>query len=319
MPESISVRATALSKRAFQLLPLPLRAQAHRLLSPPKRRFIEISELDAVLKDATRLFGESEDAAREFLASIRCHPPERIPEHPFSDTYREFVMDLYSLIAQAGPYEISHEFSGIDPVTSAGEPFPYGTRSPKVVANDLRARATLLDALATTGIKPPARVVEFGAGWGNVTLELASVGFEVTAVEVDPALCEVIRTRAGSLPISVVCQDMGSYHSPQPFELAIFFESFHHSSDHLELLRSLHDIVTSSVLFGSEPIGPMAYPWGPRLDGLSLWSMRHDHWLELGFTQEYFNQALEHCGWRPRWHSYRRDSAIESACVATSK
>lgn len=319
MRDDVQGRFADLAKRLFHILPPSMRQEVHRLISSPPRRFIEIADLEDILAQTSELFDQSEDTAREFLASIRCHAPKKVPGDPFSKAYREFAMNLYTVISGTGPYQVSNEFSGVDPVSSAASPFPYGTGSPKVVANDLRARATLMDALATTGIKPPARVVEFGAGWGNITLELASVGFEITAVEVDPALCEVISARLGTHPVTVVCEDMGSYRTPHPFDLAVFFESFHHSSDHLELLRSLHDSVTQdgALLFGAEPIGPMAYPWGPRLDGLSLWSMRHDHWLELGFTREYFDEALRRCGWQPRWHSYHRLSAIESACVAT--
>ena len=70
-----------------------------------------------------------------------------------------------------------------------------------------------------------------------------------------------------------------------PFDAAIFYESFHHCADHLAMLERLHGIVgpAGRVLFAAEPVAPMAYPWGPRLDGYSLWSTRTYGWLELGF------------------------------------
>ena len=41
----------------------------------------------------------------------------------------------------------------------------------------------------------------------------------------------------------------------------------------------------------------MEYPWGPRLDGLSVWSTRTYGWLELGFDSDYFTTALSRLIW----------------------
>ena len=83
------------------------------------------------------------------------------------------------------------------------------------------------------------------------------------------------------------------------FDAAVFFESFHHCSDHLVMLRRLHDIVRPGgvVLFAAEPVQRLDYPWGPRLDGLSVWSSRTHGWLELGFDIQYFERALTRTGW----------------------
>lgn len=62
----------------------------------------------------------------------------------------------------------------------------------------------------------------------------------------------------------------------------------------------LDDIVApgGAVLFAGEPISdsfPM--PWGLRLDGESLWAIRRNGWLELGFSESYFIRALMRRGW----------------------
>jgi hypothetical protein len=54
------------------------------------------------------------------------------------------------------------------------------------------------------------------------------------------------------------------------------------------------------VLFASEPVQDLDYPWGPRLDGLSVWSSRTHGWLELGFDHAYFDRALARTGWSAR-------------------
>src|SRR6202035_1985719 len=76
-------------------------------------------------------------------------------------------------------------------------------------------------------------------------------------------------------------------------------ESFHHCADHLAMLRHLHDIVRpgGAVLFAAEPVQRLDYPWGPRLDGLSVWASRTYGWLELGFDTGDFDRALGPAGW----------------------
>ena len=92
---------------------------------------------------------------------------------------------------------------------------------------------------------------------------------------------------------------MLSFAPPEPFDAAVFFESFHHCADHLAMLR----VCTTScapggaVLFAAEPVQRMDYPWGPLVDGLSVWSSRTHGWLELGFDIGYFQQALRRTGW----------------------
>ena len=52
------------------------------------------------------------------------------------------------------------------------------------------------------------------------------------------------------------------------------------------------------VVFAGEPISrKLNAPWGLRMDGESLWAIRTNGWLELGFRRSYFLQALERYGW----------------------
>jgi hypothetical protein len=97
---------------------------------------------------------------------------------------------------------------------------------------------------------------------------------------------------------------MLEFTAQEPFAAAVFFESFHHCADHLAMLRRLHEVVRPDgvVLFASEPIQKMDFAWGPRLDGLSVWSSRTYGWLELGFDSGYFDHALARTGWSATRH-----------------
>ncbi len=91
---------------------------------------------------------------------------------------------------------------------------------------------------------------------------------------------------------------MLGFTTDEPFDAAVFYESFHHCADHLAMLDRLHRIVRPDgvVLFAAEPVQRLGYPWGPRLDGLSVWSSRTYGWLELGFD----TRLLRRSAWRAR-------------------
>jgi SAM-dependent methyltransferase len=145
-------------------------------------------------------------------------------------------------------------------------------------------------------------VLEFGAGWGNTTLHFLELGFTVTAVEVDPQFAELIRHRGEKHAerLTVHVSDMLAYESPERVDAVVFFESFHHCADHVEMLRKVKRLLApgGALVLASEPVGAFPYPWGVRLDGQSLWSTRKYGWLELGFDERYFYDLLAREGFR---------------------
>ena len=228
--------------------------------------------------------------------------PSPPPEDPFVDAYRDWTWDLYRCISGRERYETANEASPFDLALALERPYPYQTGSLALVGSDLVARGHLLDCLgdALPPAAGPRRVVEFGPGWGNLTGDLVATGLDVTAVELDEKFCRLITQRCGGPgELRVVPGDMLTFDATEPFDAAVFFESFHHCADHLAMLRRLHDIVRPGgvVLFASEPVQRLDYPWGPRLDGLSVWSSRTHGWLELGFDRAYFDRALARTGW----------------------
>lgn len=258
-----------------------------------------LDELDGVLEEAAGCFARGEDEGRAFLSRVRMVPPP-VPADPFSAGYRDWALALYSEVSGRAEYSVGHESSPIDVEEALRRPFPYATGSSIVVGDDLVSRGSVVRAL---GLPAPARVVEFGPGWGNLTSDLAATGHEVTAVDVDEGFCALVARRVPGA--HVVRADMLTFAAEPdggPFDAAVFFESFHHCADHLRLLELLHGVVVKDgvVVFGAEPVDLLEYPWGPRLDGLSVWSSRRYGWLELGFDERYFPEALRRTGWEVR-------------------
>lgn len=258
---------------------------------------IPLSELDARIARARELLDQSADAGAQFLASFRVEPPAGRPEDPYSPAYADWVWDLYRAIAGRDGYTVAYEASTFDLEEARRRPYPYSTGSANIVGDQLIARGFILKAL---GLNAPARVVEFGSGWGGLTIDLALMGLDVTAVDVEPQFCSLVRDRYGQdRGLTVVQSEMLAFESDEPYDAAIFYESFHHCSDHLALLEKLHRLVRPGgvVVFAAEPISCYDYPWGPRLDGQSVFSTRMFGWLELGFDPAYFFEALARAGW----------------------
>ncbi|HEX4176374.1 MAG TPA: class I SAM-dependent methyltransferase [Acidimicrobiales bacterium] len=298
----------ALAGRGVDALPPGLGRRARALAGRPGPRVIGFDALDAELDCATALMGESPERAQSLLGGFVVALPAPPPPDPFSNAYREWTWALYRCISGRESYDTTHEASPFDLERARTRPFPYESGSLKLVGRDLVARGYLLETLAKAlpGVNGSAhpRVVEFGAGWGNLTADLVATGLDVTVVEFDPKFCALIAQRCTNGPgaLAVHRGEMLDYATDEPFDAAVFYESFHHCADHLALLERLHRIVRPDgiVLFAAEPVQRLAYPWGPRLDGLSVWSSRTYGWLELGFDTRYFDAALARTGWRSR-------------------
>jgi 2-polyprenyl-3-methyl-5-hydroxy-6-metoxy-1,4-benzoquinol methylase len=258
-----------------------------------------LAELDEKLLECDRAARTSDDQLRAVFETFRMDPPDRMPADPFSTEYREFHMDLYRHIA-GRDYATANEITNIDVAQALHRPFPYATGSCSTVGDHLIAIGFLFRCLA---LAPQSRVLELGHGWGNATVLLAETGHRVTTVDIEPGFCELIKRRAAqkNLPITVVNAEFTWVEEVrEPFDAVIFFESFHHAADHIRLLRALRQTITSKgrIYFGAEPIQPdFPYPWGIRLDGQSLWTIRKHGCLELGFNDRYFAAALSRNGW----------------------
>ena len=258
-----------------------------------------VRELDEMLDVFEVAAAVSDDARREAFARYRLELEVDMPPDPYTDAYREKVFELYEwLHGQA--YDPSNEATPFDVDTAADVPFPYATQSGPTVGNHLIAIGHVIRTLA---LPPGSRVLEFGSGWGNTTLALARMGHHVTAIDIEPNFVELVRTRAqrAHASLEVLHGDFSAVeHLDESFDAVLFFECFHHCADHLRLLASLDRVVAPGgrILFAAEPItDDIPYPWGLGLDGESLWAIRLNGWLELGFREQYFLATLERFGW----------------------
>jgi ubiquinone/menaquinone biosynthesis C-methylase UbiE len=256
----------------------------------------ELDEMLGILDEAAR---QSDDALRKVFGTYRMELDLELPEDPFSDEYRERMMELYHWL-HGESYETDNEHTLFDPELGKRSPFPYITQSCPTVGQHL---ITLGSVIKLLELEPRSSVLELGAGWGNLTLALAQMGHQVTAIDVSSRFTDLLRARSDQVGANVnvingVYADVAQME--ERFDAVIFFESFHHSDNHLQLLRDLHKVLKPGgrLYLAAEPVlEGFPYPWGLRMDGESLWAIRRNGWLELGFQPSYFEEALRRTGW----------------------
>jgi 2-polyprenyl-3-methyl-5-hydroxy-6-metoxy-1,4-benzoquinol methylase len=262
-----------------------------------------LERLDEKLQqvEAARLV--SDDKMREVFREFRMAPPPDLPKDPYSPEYEGRQFELYRMIAGRSSYEVDSEKSSFP--TDPNRPFPYYTESPETVGQHLIGIGLIIRTMA---LPPGSAILELGAGWGNTTIALAQMGYHVTAIDIDPDFVSLISARAANLSLSVDVR-LGQYleidQLEKTFDAVLFFESFHHCSDHRGLLSKLCQVLAPEgrVFFAAEPIYDFfPVPWGVRLDGESLWAIREKGWLELGFQESYFLRTLLQLGWEVRRH-----------------
>ena len=137
------------------------------------------------------------------------------------------------------------------------------------------------------------------------------MGFRAHGVDADAVALEGIRLQAKSMRLEVSTEQalFGEGFGQQRFDAIIFYEAFHHSLDFQSLLRHLLDRLNPGgrLILCGEPIVPdtfpgIPYPWGPRMDALSVFCMRRFGWMELGFTHSFFMEAAQRAGWTATFH-----------------
>lgn len=258
-----------------------------------------LAELDAKIVEANRLEAISDGAMREHLGSFRMELSQELPPDPLSPAYRERQLALYRELT-GSDYSTDKEITNFDVDAAVRRPFPFYTGSSATAGDYFMTIGFLLKSMA---LPPASRILEFGPGWGFTALWLALLGHMVTVVDIEPCFCELVQRRAAQhdVAINVVNADFFWVEGcKQQYDAVLFNSCFHHCDDHVRLLRALVPVVARNgrVFFGDEPISSdFPVPWGLRLDGCSLWGVRKNGWMELGFRDDYFARALGHTGW----------------------
>jgi len=70
-------------------------------------------------------------------------------------------------------------------------------------------------------VQPPARIVDFGAGTGRLSIPLAEMGFDVTAVEPCLEMLSQLKQKKRQAALRTVCSKMEDFVSDERFDVAL--------------------------------------------------------------------------------------------------
>jgi SAM-dependent methyltransferase len=233
---------------------------------------------------------------------------------PFSAEYRDAAMKLYLNLRGRGNggYDVARDEctqSTMPPDLWTGLP-PWSFRDPRLISEFVFSWAQIMRLLE---VKPGDHVIEYGPGSGQLLLMLARSGVKAYGVDINEPSLAAIREQARILQLDVSLERnvFGEGFGEQIFDGIVFFEAFHHAFDFEFLLRRLRERVRlgGRIVLSGEPVVPhpiphVPYPWGPRLDGLSIFCIRRYGWMELGFTQNFLSEAFWRAGWQLESHPF---------------
>lgn len=174
-----------------------------------------------------------------------------------------------------------------------------------MVGNQLMAIGHIINVLA---LPTKASVLEMGAGWGNTSLFMAQSGYDVTVVDINDRYGKLNRRRAQVNGVEIGFHRMSFDDVEslgQRFDCVLFFESFHHSNDHLKLLDLIPNVLTPNgiLALSGEPMNErLPYDWGLNPAGEALWQIRTHGWYELVFRESYLISTLKQKGFRVEKH-----------------
>jgi SAM-dependent methyltransferase len=279
-----------------------------------------LQDLDRLLEDIARRHPVFDHEAIAEASKI-CYRLRglKLPEDDSSVAYAHKQMELYEYLSGRNRQALAQSEGELE---TGGDPTRVGTQMdtpPPMLGRQMIVAGTIIRAM---NLPPGSTVVELGAGCGNMTEQLTRAGYRVTAVEINPAYAERIKSRMeqSGRDVRIINQDMLAFvrDSSDEYDAALFVASFHHCMEHAALLRHLSDRMAQKgvICFADEPVfqaeNPfLPYSWGMRLDGQSLYFMRRYGWLELGFQSSYLQRVLSQLGWKMEWRPARAEGCAD--------
>ena len=280
------------------------------------RRIVSLAELDKELLQAAQARKISEGDFLKAISQFYLYRPPPKDYAPWSEEYRRYWQALYEEIAEK-KYSLENEMYDFDVGLFVKKPYPYCTEDFNVVSEQLIAMGHIVKALA---LPRGSRILEMGAGWGNISIILAMMGHKVTVVDMNRKYGSLIQARAekSSVHIDFVCSDFAAeLPFGCDFDCVLFYESFHHSCDHLALLDSVKKYMADGgiLALAGEPISDdVPFDWGINPGGEALWQMRKHGWFELAFQEKYILKALTMKGFSVKKHDCQSLRGVVYVC-----
>lgn len=225
---------------------------------------------------------------------------------PLAEPFRAQQLALWRAITGRAEYRASvdedtPEVAQADPEDWASL---YADRDAAVAGGHLMA---LGHVLMRANVAPGARILEYGAGFGQTALAFARLGHVVETVDINSGFCAAVTALSARYRVDLTAHlaafGFNPAGVPHAYDLILFYESFHHCLDFLALVPRLRTMLKPGgrVILAGEPVfrhadDYMPLPWGIRMDADSLAIMRERGWMELGFREDFLLDVFARAG-----------------------
>ncbi|CAN5202220.1 hypothetical protein BH10PSE13_BH10PSE13_00060 [soil metagenome] len=279
--------------------------------------YFDMEDVDWIASEARRIWANDpgHDNRLYELMARQPQPELRIPHwsdltmDPYGSDYRDQILMLWQAIFDRGNgsagslYNIAeHEQDAAYEMCPVRFPGYFARRDPDAVQHAGHELAMLGDIFLHSGLTSGKHALEYGAGPGNVAINLSRMGVAVDTVDISTTYCSHIAQNAEfyGTALTPFNQPFGANPRGEGFlyDCIIFHASFHHSLDHAALIGSIAGQLKDDcvILLSNEPIYDDFYcPWGLRLDPECISVVAGRGWMELGFRFDYLrNQFCSH-------------------------
>ena len=220
---------------------------------------------------------------------------------PNSNEYRNQIARMYEEIS-GHTYKSSFEILKEDTLNIEA-PYPYNSNNPQIIGENLLGVGQVLKNIP---LLAPGKILEMGCGWGNTTLALARSNYHVTSIDIDPRCSDILKFWSKNLNcfenikfINTTFDDFDTYTNVNEFDMVLFFKSFHHSLYFHKLAQKCYKALKPNgfIMLAAEPVLANYFlPWSIRCDGTSIYMIRKNGWMELGFDSNYFELMMSDIG-----------------------
>ena len=267
------------------------------------------NDLSVFVAKSDELGGPGHPATVNYWSGFRYKPSVIIDTTlpPDSDEYFQQMLNLYKEISGRQFDQKTNEFTqfNVDELVDLESPYAFQDSN-----NRLTHYLRLASPLYTANLVRDAAVLDMGCGWGLSSEFLAQMGFNVSAVDINPIFVDLVQRRAKRLGFRIKATESSFDEylaSPLSYDAVLFYECFHHAVNPKRLLTKIHGFLKQhgKLILVGEPIQDLWWPkWGLRLDPLSVYCIKKFGWFESGWSESYLMEILAVNNFLPLFYNH---------------
>jgi 2-polyprenyl-3-methyl-5-hydroxy-6-metoxy-1,4-benzoquinol methylase len=216
---------------------------------------------------------------------------------PYSDAYCDQQIALYKEISGRELDQYSNEQTEFDMVRHVNQRNAFGGMPSDLALH--YARLSKLIVLSKLPANP--KVLDMGCGWGMSSEFFASLGCQVTAVDINEKFVELVNTRSRRLDfgINAIHGGFDDVTVTDLYDLVVFYECLHHAIRPWKVIERFASQLApnGAIALAGEPIQADWWKnWGLRLDPLSIYCIKKFGWFESGWSKPFIVKILRRSG-----------------------